>query len=161
MGQLSPDPGLITSIEAGWMHIKVPVGHGCRACPNKTACTFSGPDRAYRTFRIRYVEGCQIGDRVLVIVPASAIGVAALVMLVLPVLMLFGGYVLLECCMEFPYATVLLWLAGIVLWFAAMYGANYWMEHAARFQERVQPVAKAIPERGEPAGQTSGDPDDL
>jgi positive regulator of sigma E activity len=158
VSELSSDPGLITRIENGWMHVKVPVGLGCRACPNKTVCTFSGPDRAYRTFRIRHVEGCQTGDRVLVNVPISVLGVTALVMLGLPIVMILGGYGLLDCCVKFPNAMVLLWLAGAVMWLAAMYGANHWMEHSARFRERVQPVAELLREPGETAGPISEDP---
>jgi len=62
---LSSEPGLITCIEKEWMHVKVPVGNGCAACPNSSKCTFNGPDRAYRSFRIRRTADCQIGDRVL------------------------------------------------------------------------------------------------
>jgi positive regulator of sigma E activity len=138
---LSTDPGLITRIEKGWMHVKVPVGSGCSACPNKAACTFSGPDRAYRTFRVHHAAGCQVGDRVLVHVPGAVLGVTALVMIALPVALLLAGYSLLVCCMRFTYATLLLWLTGITLWIGAMYGANQWMERSARFHERVRPVA--------------------
>ena len=155
MSASGSDPGLVTRVENGWMHVKVPVGLGCRACPNKTACTFSGPDRAYRTFRVRHVEGCRKGDRVLVNVPVSVLGVTALVMLGLPILIILGGYHLLVCCMLFPYATALLWLAGVVLWLAAMYGANHWMEHAARFQARVRSVAELLREPRDAAGTTS------
>ncbi len=137
------------------MYVKVPVGLGCRACPNKTLCTFSGPDRAYRTFRIRHIEGCRKGDRVLVNVPISVLGVTALVMLGLPIVMILGGHGLLDCCVQFSYATALLWLAGVALWFAAMYGVNHWMEHAARFQERVRPVADLLCEPWETAGSSS------
>lgn len=155
MSASSSDPGLVTRVENGWMHVKVPVGLGYRACPNKTACTFSGPDRAYRTFRIRHVEGCRKGDRVLVSVPVLVLGVTALVMLGLPIVMVLGGYNLLVCCMLFPYATPLLWLAGVVLWLAAMHGANHWMEHAAQFQARVRPVAELLREPRDAAGTTS------
>lgn len=155
MSELSTDPGLIIRIENGWMYVKVPVGLGCNACPNKMACTFSGPDRAYRTFRIRHIAGCQVGDRVLVHVPARVLGLTALVMIVLPVVMILAGYKLLACCMQFPYAPLLLWLIGAALWMAALYGANYWIEHGVRFQERVRPVAELLREAGAPARSDS------
>ncbi|MFQ6004465.1 MAG: SoxR reducing system RseC family protein [Woeseia sp.] len=159
MRESSTDPGLITRIENGWMYVKVPVGLGCNACPTKSACTFSGPDRAYRTFRIRHIAGCQVGDRVLVQVPGRVLGITALVMIVLPVVMILAGYNLLVCCMRFPYATLLLWLIGTALWIAAIYGANYWMEHGIRFQERVWPVAELLHEAGESARSDSEDPE--
>lgn len=151
MNELSTEPGLITRIEDGWMHVKVPVGLGCNACGNKSLCTFSGPERAYRTFRIKHIAGCEVGDRVLVHLPGSVLAITALVMIALPVAMILAGYGLLVCCLQFPYATLLLWLTGVVLWAAALYGANYWMERGVRFQERVRPVAELLRETGNSA----------
>ncbi len=68
--------------------------------------------------------------------------------------MIVGGYGLLVCCMPFPYAAALLWLAGVVLWLASMYGANQWMEHAARFQPHVRSVADRLREPRDAAGTT-------
>jgi positive regulator of sigma E activity len=140
MNMLSTEPGLITRIENGSMYVKVPVGLGCNACPKKTACTFSGPERAYRTFRVHQAKGCIVGDRVLVHVPGVALAVMGLVLIILPVVLILAGYGLLTCCVLFPYATVVLWVVGVALWLASMYGANYWMEHAVQFRERVQTV---------------------
>lgn len=122
------------------MHVKVPVGGGCGGCPNKMSCNFTGPERAYRTFRIPVEEGCRVGDRVLVHVPGAVLGLTGLVLLGLPVVLLLGGYALLECCVRFPTATLLLWVAGIVIWLAAMYGTNKWIERGAQFRERIEKV---------------------
>jgi positive regulator of sigma E activity len=151
VNELTTDPGLITRIENDWMFVKVPVGLGCSACANKSACTFSGPKRAYRTFRIRQIAGCQVGDRVLVHVPGAVLGITALVMIALPVALILVGNSLLVCCLKFPYATLLLWLVGAALWMAAMYGANYWIEHGVRFQDRIWPAAERLREAGESA----------
>lgn len=140
MIELSADPGLITRIDKGWMYVKVPVGSGCRACAMKSQCTFSGPNSAYRTFRVREVPECRVGDRILVEVPSNVLAVTGLVLVVLPAAMILAGYWLIQCCLQFPYATPLLWLAGIAVWLAAMYSANRWVDRSARFRERITTV---------------------
>ena len=144
MTPLSTEPGLITRIEKGSMYVKVPVGLGCNVCPNKLSCTFSGPERAYRTFRVHHEEGCRVGDRVLVHVPGAVLGVTGLVFVGLPFLLVLGGYSLLSCCVQFPFAALFLWIIGIALWLAAMYGANAWIERGVQFRERVEPVAELL-----------------
>lgn len=140
MIELSENPGLVTRIENGWMHVKVPVGSGCGTCAVKSQCTFSGPNSAYRTFRVRQVPDCSVGDRILVEVPSSVLGVTGLVLVVLPAAMILAGYWLIQCCLQFPYATPLLWLAGITVWLAAMYAANRWVDRSARFREQITTV---------------------
>jgi positive regulator of sigma E activity len=156
MNTLSTEPGLIIRIEEGSMYVKVPVGLGCNACPNKSACTFSRPERAYRTFRLRYITGCHVGDRVLVHVPGAALAITALVLIVLPFVFILAGCGLLTCCVRFPHATIILWLVGVALWLAAMYGANLWMEHAVRFRERVRTVAELRRDSARVEGSTNG-----
>ena len=140
---LSTNPGLITRIDKGWMHVKVPVGSGCHACASKSQCSFSGPARAYRTFRVRQMPDCRVGDRILVDVPSSALTVAGIVFVAVPAAMILAGYWLLQAWLRFPYATPLLWLLGILAWLALMYAVNKWMERSARFNERVTPANEA------------------
>ncbi len=137
---LSTNPGLVTKIDKGWMYVKVPVGSGCHACARKSQCTFSGPARAYRTFRIRQVPTCRVGDRVLVDVPSGALAVAGIVFVIVPVVMILTGYWLLDSWLPFPHVTPLLWLIGIATWLALMFAVNKWMERSARFNERVTPL---------------------
>jgi positive regulator of sigma E activity len=134
------EPGLITRIDEGSMYVKVPLGLGCKTCPNKSACTFSGPERAYRTFRVRRIQGCRVGDRVLVHESGATLAITWLVLVVLPLVLILAGYGLLTCCVQFPYATFVLWVIGVALWIAAMYAANLWVERGVHFRERVQPV---------------------
>jgi positive regulator of sigma E activity len=140
MIELSKNPGLVTRIENGWMHVKVPVGSGCGACAIKSQCTFSGPNSAYRTFRVRQVPDCRVGDRILVHVPANVLGVTGIVLVGLPVAMILAGYWLIQRYLQFPYATPLLWLAGIAIWLVAIFSANRWVDRSARFSERITPV---------------------
>lgn len=140
---LSTNPGLITRVEKGWMYVRVPVGSGCHACASKSQCNFSGPARAYRTFRVREMPDCRVGDRILVDVPGSALTVAGIVFVALPAVMILAGYWALQAWLRFPYATPLLWLLGLVAWLALMYAVNKWMERSARFNERVTPANEA------------------
>jgi positive regulator of sigma E activity len=136
---LSNSPGLITRIDKGWMYVKVPVGSGCHACAGRSQCTFSGPKRAYRTFRIRQAPECRVGDRVLVDVPSGAMAVAGVVFVLVPAAMILAGYWLLDNWLRFPHATTMLWLIGLAAWLATMFAVNRWMERSARFKERVTP----------------------
>lgn len=80
----------------------------------------------------------------LVHVPGAVLGVTGLVFVALPFLLILGGYGLLTCCLQFPYAAILLWGIGIPIWVAAMYGANVWIERGVQFQEHVEPVDEML-----------------
>jgi positive regulator of sigma E activity len=134
---LSNSPGLVTRIDRGWMYVKVPVGSGCHACTRKTECTFSGPKRAYRLFRIQQAPECRVGDRIRVDVPRGAMAVAGIVFVLVPVVMILAGYWLLSTWLRFPHAMPLLWAIGITAWLALLFAINKWMERSARFSERV------------------------
>lgn len=142
---LSTNPGLVTRIDKGWMYVKVPVGSDCHACVSKSQCTFSGPDRGYRTFRVRQLPQCVVGERILVDVPSSALTVAGILLVLVPVVMILAGFWLLHAWLRFPYATPLLWLIGLAAWLVLMIAVNNWMERSARFSERVTPFG-GVPE---------------
>jgi positive regulator of sigma E activity len=137
---LSNSPGLITRINGDWMYVKVPVGSGCHACARKSQCTFSGPGRAYRTFRIRQAPECRVGDRILVDVPSGAMLVAGIVFILVPVVMMLFGYWALNSWLRFPHATTMLWLIGISAWLTLLFAVNKWMERSVRFTERITPL---------------------
>lgn len=138
---MSWQPGLVTQIDDHGMSVKVSTGTDCAACPGKTECTFRGPESAYRTLRVARLEGCVVGDRLLVQEPGSVLAVALVVLVALPVALLSGGYALALCCVHFRYNALLLWLSGTALWIAGLYLANRWMSRASHFQTIVrQPV---------------------
>jgi len=136
-------PGLITAIDGDTMSVKVPTGAECGSCHGKTACTFRGPESAYQTLRVPKLEGCVVGDRLLVEEPGSLLAVALLVMIVLPAALLLVGYMLTVCCVRFQYATLLLTVLGVAIWIIGLYVANRWMTSSPRFQPVVrQPVSR-------------------
>ena len=69
--------------------------------------------------------------------PGGALTVASIVLVVVPVVMILGGYWLLRSWLRFPYATPLLWLTGLAAWLVLMFVVNKWMQRSARFNERV------------------------
>jgi hypothetical protein len=90
-------------------------------------------------FRVRQVPECRVGDRILVDVPSSALFVAGIVFVLLPVLFILAGYWLLHSWLRFSYATPVTWLIGLAAWLVLMFAVNKWMERSARFNERVMP----------------------
>ena len=131
---MSWQPGLVVQIDDHGMSVKVPTGADCTACPGKIACTFKGPESSYRTLRVPRIEGCVVGDRLLVEEPGSVLAMALVVLVALPVALMAGGYALATCCVQFQYATPLLWATGVGIWIAGLYLANRWMSRAPRFQ---------------------------
>lgn len=89
------------------------------------------------------MSDCRVGDRILVDVPSSALTIAGVVFIAVPVAMILAGYWLLQTWLRFPYAMPLLWLVGLVAWLALMFTVNKWMERSARFNERVTPLNEA------------------
>ncbi len=126
------------------MDVKVPTGADCAVCPVKSACTFSGPESAYRTHRVALIPGCVVGDRVWVDEPTSVLVVTLLVVVGVPVILLFAGYAINACCVRYPYGVAALWLAGIAVWVIVLYGANLWMARAAPFQVRIHRRRQAL-----------------
>ncbi len=127
------------------MVVKVPTGVDCTVCSTKSACTFRGPDSAYRTYRVKREVGYSVGDRVRIDEPGGVLGVALLATVVAPVTLIVTGYVLLDCCVRFRYAIAVFWLVGLLLWTTVLFVANRWMTHAARFQPRIRPIVRGTP----------------
>lgn len=135
---MTSQPGLITDIDGDEMSVKVATGADCAACPGKTACSFRGPESAYRTLRVPRLEGCVAGDRLLVEESGSVLAVTFVVMIILPIGLVLAGYALSTCCMRFDYATLMLAILGIAIWVGGLYVANRWMTSSPRFQPVVR-----------------------
>ena len=140
---MSWEPGLITHIDADGMSVKVPTGNDCGACAAKSLCTFQGPDAAYRTLRVAHVEGCAVGDRLMVKEPGSVLAVVLLALVVWPVVLLLTGHGLAVCCAKFPYAVLVLWVSGGTVWVGGLYAANRWITQAPRFQTMARRPASS------------------
>lgn len=138
-------PGLITRVGSDWMEVKVPTGDDCTVCPVRTACSFEGPKKAYRIFRMGRQKDYVVGDRVEVEEPASVLAVAALVIIAVPIVLLVLGYELtvwIDKASQFP---VLAWVAGISIWAVVLFLANRWVSRSRRFQTRIRGRAAGNP----------------
>lgn len=138
-------PGLITGVGNDWMEVKVPTGDDCTVCPVRTACSFEGPKKAYRVFRVRRQSDYAVGDRVEVEEPASVLAVAFLAIVVVPVILLVLGYELTVWIDRASESPVLMWIAGIAAWFAVLVLANRWVSRSPRFQTRIRGGATGRP----------------
>ena len=81
-----------------------------------------------------------MGQRVNVDEPPTTLAPAALALVALPLALIVLGRTLLECCVHFRFATATVWLVGIGVWIAALYGTNLWMSRAALFRATIRPA---------------------
>ena len=145
---------MVLRIESDRMHVKVPTGADCAACHGKMSCTFQGPDKACKTLEVPRLAGTAVGDKVMVEEPATVLLVALLVLLVWPVTLLFVGYALASCCVQFRFSILVLSISGIGLWLLGLLAANRWLSQSKRFQARVRRSTVYAPDR---RGQSSGE----
>lgn len=136
---MSWQPGLVARIDERWIHVKVRADTDCAACQGKNPCTFQGPDSAYRTLKVPRCSSYRVGEQVSVEEPDSVLWVTLLALIVVPVALMLGGYGLRSCCLQGSFATPALWVVGVLIWLAALYGVNRWMSRAASFQTRIRP----------------------
>jgi len=120
------------------MEVKVPTGDDCTVCPVKTACSFEGPKKAYRVFRVQRQNDYAVGDRVEIEEPGSVLAVAALVIIFVPIVLMASGYGLLAWIDIRSQSPVLPWVAGIGIWLVVLFLANRWVSQSRRFQTRVR-----------------------
>lgn len=151
---MSWQTGMVVRIGPDAMQVKVPTGADCAACHGKMSCTFQGPDKAYKTLEVPRLADTAVGDQVLVEEPASVLFVALLALLVWPVTLLFIGYTLAACCVQFRFSILVLSVSGIGLWVLGLLLANRWLGHSKRFEPRVRRSAAFAPDR---QGPTSGE----
>lgn len=135
---MSWSPGLITRVDSEWMEVKVPTGEDCTVCPAKSACSFEGPKKAYRVFKVPRQGDYAEGDRVDVEDPPSVLAVAFAAFVVAPVLLLALGFELMTRFDKLAHWPVVVWTAGIVVWLAVIVLANRWVSRATRFQTRIR-----------------------
>ena len=94
--------GKVTKIEADWMNIKIPVREGCNSCSVKSACSFVGPDSAYRYLKLPQKPGILEGDQVVLETKESVQNISALIVFVLPIFLIIGCYLLAKYFFQIP-----------------------------------------------------------
>ena len=93
---MARETGKVASIQGKWMNVKVPTGNGCALCQEKSTCTFSGPDSAYRHFRFPVQPGVQEGNRVTLEIRDTAQNLSAFIIFGSPVILFPASYLLIN-----------------------------------------------------------------
>ncbi len=143
------EKGLVTEIRDGLMEVRVPRAEGCSACAARNACTFVGPDSAYRRVRLAHRTGIAVGDLLSLEFSDAARNLSALILFGSPILFVAGG-VLVAQYVQFAYAEVVAVLAGVVLYGLTLILANRWVSRVRAFQPRVR-AGPSRTERADPA----------
>lgn len=142
--------GRVTSVENGEIEVKVPTGDGCALCGGKAACSFSGPDSAYRIFRLPFQFGIQKGSRLTLEIRGSAQIISALIIFTSPVILFLAIYLMMSSYLHFPNSELWSGLATLVFYSITLIFSNHWLSRSAMFQPRIisietgpqQPVAE-------------------
>jgi positive regulator of sigma E activity len=135
--------GKVTIIENGWMEVKVPTGRGCTSCLGKSACTFSGPDSAYRNFKIPFQNGIQEGDRVTLEIRESAQNLSALIIFGSPVILFPVSYLLIDKVFQISNSEIWSVVVTAILYVVTLILSNRWFSQSPTFQPRIIGVEKA------------------
>lgn len=134
---MARETGKVTIIENGWMEVKVPTGKGCTFCGGKSACTFSGPDSAYRNFKLPYQSGIQEGTRITLEIRESAQTISALIIFGSPVILFLASYLLINNYFRIPNSEIWSVLATFVFYGITLFLSNRWLTRLSMFQPRV------------------------
>ena len=134
---MAQEVGKVTKIEDGWLHVQIPTGEGCTSCGAKTACSFKGPESAYRSMKIPYRNGITAGNLVKLEIPDWSQNLATLIVFVLPIFLILGSYLLANYYFRIPNSEIWGILAGFVLYVAALYFFNRVLSKSPSFSPRV------------------------
>ncbi len=139
---MAKEIGKVTKIDNSWMDIKVPSNKGCSSCGLKSACTFSGPDDAYRHFMVPFQTDIKEGDLVKLVVSDAAQNLSALIIFGSPTLLFFLSYLLINNYIQASNSEVWSVLITIVLYGIVLVLSNHWLSRLSFFQPKVTGVEK-------------------
>jgi len=134
---MARETGKVTIIKNGWMEVKVPTGKGCAFCGGKAACTFSGPDSAYRNFKLLYQSGIQEGSRITLEIRESAQTISALIIFGSPIILFLASYLLLNNYFRIPNSEIWSVLVTVVSYGITLFLSNRWLTRLPMFQPRI------------------------
>lgn len=135
--------GKVTKIEEGWIEVKIPTGRGCTSCLAKSACTFSGPDSAYRKFKIAFQSGIQEGDRVTLEIRESAQNLSSVIVFISPVILFLLSYLLINNFFQISNSEIWSVVTTAILYGITLILSNRWFSRSPMFQPRIVGVEKA------------------
>jgi positive regulator of sigma E activity len=139
---MAKEIGKVIKIEDSWMYIKVPTAVGCASCGLKSACTFSGPDSAYRNFKLPYKSGIKEGNQVTLEIQESAQTISALIIFGSPIILFLASYLIIEHYLRIPNSEIWSVLTTIILYGIALIFSNRWLRTLTIFQPKIVDVEK-------------------
>jgi positive regulator of sigma E activity len=137
---MARETGKVTQIENGWMEVKVPTGNGCALCKGKSACTFRGPDSAYRHFKLPHQPGIQEGNRVSLEIRDAAQNLSAFILFGSPVILFLASYLLINYYFRIPNSEIWSVAVTAVLYGITLFLSNRWLSRLPMFQPRLTGV---------------------
>lgn len=140
---MAKEIGKVTKIEEGWMEVKVPTGRGCASCLGKSACTFSGPDSAYRHFKLPYQPGIQEGNQVTLKIREAAQNLSAVIIFGSPIILFPASYLFVHNYLQIPNSEIWSVVVSAILYGITLTLSNRWFSHSPMFQPRVVGVEKS------------------
>jgi positive regulator of sigma E activity len=135
MGQ---ETGLITKVEKDRMTVQLNNGEGCSVCAAKSACVFAGPQSNYRYIKVPAIPGAREGQLVTLEYREMSKVVAALVVFILPILFILGGYALGDTVLKTSVTGTWGAVGGFVLSIGVLYLMNRWLAHSRLFRPKVK-----------------------
>ncbi len=131
------ETGKVTNVQGRWMHVKVPTGTGCALCQGKSACTFSGPDSAYRHFKFPMQSGVQEGNRVTLEIRDAAQNLSAFIIFGSPVILFPASYLLINYYLQLPNSEIWSVVVTVILYGITLFLSNRWLSRLPMFQPRI------------------------
>jgi len=139
---MAKETGKIVAIELGRMKVKMPTGEGCEMCGLKKACTYQGPDSAYRFFEVSHVKGAEVGDLATVETNNNAQNISALIVFGSPIILFAITYMLLHGLFHLSYSEIWSTVVTMVLYVVALIYGNRLVDRLPALQPKVAEIHK-------------------
>ncbi len=127
MGQ---ETGKVIRIENQQATVQMRSSEQCHVCAAKSACSFNGPESAYRYMTVPLQKGIREGDVVSLEYRGRSRIFSALIVFLLPILLILAGYFLTDYF--FRTANSGMWgaIGGFLLSVPVLYGLNRLLERS-------------------------------
>lgn len=139
---MAKEVGKVSKIENGWMEVKVPTGNACALCQGKSTCTFSGPDSAYRQFKLPARSDIHEGDRLTLEIRDAAGNLSAFIIFGSPLVLFLACYLLINDYFQLPNGEIWSVIVTAILYGITLILSNRWFSRLPMFQPRIAGMEK-------------------
>ncbi|MCB0261552.1 MAG: SoxR reducing system RseC family protein [Calditrichaeota bacterium] len=134
---MSEEIGKIIKVEPEKITLIIPTTEGCGLCKGKESCTFHGPSSAYREMTLPGQAGFSVGDYVTIKTSELARNLSALIIFVLPIPLLIGGYLIAEHYFHLPLSELWGVLSGFSIYGLLLFIANRMLSQLPKFTPTI------------------------